>query len=49
MSATIRNLKTEGEADVVFAELQYQESYYAEPLADQRLDFRAGARSAQTS
>lgn len=45
MSATIRNLKTEGEADVVFAELQYQESYYAEPLADQRLDFRALVRA----
>ena len=45
MSATIRNLKSDGVADVVFAELQYQESYDAEPLADQRLDFRALVRA----
>ncbi len=45
MSASIRNLKDEDAADVVFAELQYQESYDVEPLADQRLDFRALVRA----
>jgi poly-gamma-glutamate synthesis protein (capsule biosynthesis protein) len=45
MSATIRDLKSEGDADVVFAELQYQESYDVTPLYDQRLDFGALART----
>lgn len=45
MSAAIRNLKDSRQADVVLAELQYLESYDTEPLADQRLDFRALARA----
>ena len=45
MSATIRNIKEQHMADVVFAELQYQESYDVTPLADQRLDFGALARA----
>jgi hypothetical protein len=45
MSAFIRELKSSGEVDVVFAELQYQESYQPEPLYDQRLDFMALART----
>ena len=45
MSATIRNIKEQHAADVVFAELQYQESYDVTPLADQRLDFSALARA----
>ncbi len=49
MSAMIRELKTDTSADpavdVVFAELQYQESDEVEPLADQRLDFRALVRA----
>ena len=32
MSAAIRSIKEEGDADVVFAELQYQESYDVTPL-----------------
>lgn len=44
MSATIRELKAES-ADVVFTEMQYQESYGVEPLLDQRLDFGALARA----
>ena len=45
MSATIRSIKEQHIADVVFAELQYQESYDVTPLADQRLDFGALARA----
>jgi hypothetical protein len=45
MSAMIRSLKSGDEADVVFAELQYQESYDAAPLEDQRQDFRALVRA----
>jgi hypothetical protein len=45
MSALIRELKSSDEIDVVFAELQYQESYQPEPLYDQRLDFMALART----
>ena len=45
MSATIRNLKAKELADVVFAELQYQESYGVEPLFEQRRDFGALARA----
>ncbi len=45
MSATIRNLKANELADVVFAELQYQESYGVEPLFEQRQDFGALARA----
>jgi poly-gamma-glutamate synthesis protein (capsule biosynthesis protein) len=41
MSATIRNIKERDLADVVFAELQYQESYDVQPLFDQRQTFRA--------
>lgn len=44
MSATIRELKAES-ADVVFTELQYQESYGVDPLLDQQLDFSALARA----
>ena len=45
MSAQIRSIKEEGMADVVLAELQYQESYDVSPLYDQRLDFDALARA----
>jgi poly-gamma-glutamate synthesis protein (capsule biosynthesis protein) len=45
MSAVIRSIKEEGDATVVFAELQYQESYDVTPLYDQRLDFGALARA----
>lgn len=45
MSAAIRSIKEEGDADVVFAELQYQEHYDVTPLYDQRLDFGALARA----
>jgi hypothetical protein len=45
MSAAIRSIKEEGEADIVFSELQYQESYAVTPLYDQRLDFGALARA----
>jgi poly-gamma-glutamate synthesis protein (capsule biosynthesis protein) len=41
MSAAIREIKQEGLADVVLAELQYQESYDTMPLIDQRNDFNA--------
>lgn len=41
MSATIRNIKDLGRAEVVFAELQYQESYDVVPLFDQRQNFNA--------
>ncbi|MCC9075263.1 CapA family protein [Litorilinea aerophila] len=45
MSATIRNIKEQGRADVVFAELQYQESYDVQPLWEQRQDFSALVRA----
>jgi hypothetical protein len=45
MSAAIRSIKESNEADVVFSELQYQESYDVTPLYDQRLDFSALARA----
>jgi poly-gamma-glutamate synthesis protein (capsule biosynthesis protein) len=45
MSAAIRELKQENLADVVLAELQYQESYDTAPLLDQRQDFTALARA----
>ncbi|MBW7883273.1 MAG: CapA family protein [Caldilineaceae bacterium] len=41
LSATIRSIKEKGLADVVLAELQYQESYDTQPLVDQRQDFNA--------
>jgi poly-gamma-glutamate synthesis protein (capsule biosynthesis protein) len=41
MSATIRNVKAQGRADVVLAELQYQETYDVRPIVDQRQDFNA--------
>ncbi len=41
MSATIRNIKQLGRANVVLAELQYQESYDVVPLVDQRQNFNA--------
>lgn len=41
MSATVRNIKAKGLADLVLVELQYQESYETEPLLDQRIDFTA--------
>ncbi len=41
MSATIRAIKENDRADVVLAELQYQESYDVQPLYDQRDNFRA--------
>jgi len=45
MSAMIRSLKEDGDADVVMAELQYQESYDVVPLPDQQQDFRALVRA----
>lgn len=45
MSAVIRSIHAEGDADIVLAELQYQESYDVTPLYDQRLDFGALARA----
>ena len=45
LSYLIRQLKEEGKADVVLAELQYQESYDTQPLADQRQDFGALTRA----
>jgi poly-gamma-glutamate synthesis protein (capsule biosynthesis protein) len=45
MSAMIRELKQENKADVVLAELQYQESYDTQPLFDQRQDFTALVRA----
>lgn len=45
MSAGIRRVKEQDRADVVLAELQYQESYDTEPLYDQRSDFNALVRA----
>jgi poly-gamma-glutamate synthesis protein (capsule biosynthesis protein) len=45
MSAEIRSLKADNLADVVLPELQYQESYDTQPLADQRDDFNALVRA----
>ncbi|MEZ4730688.1 MAG: CapA family protein [Caldilineaceae bacterium] len=45
MSATIRNIKQLDRADVVLAELQYQESYDVIPLFDQRQNFNALVRA----
>ncbi|HRW06831.1 MAG TPA: CapA family protein [Caldilineaceae bacterium] len=45
MSATIRSIKELGRADVVLAELQYQESYDVVPLVDQRQNFNALVRA----
>jgi poly-gamma-glutamate synthesis protein (capsule biosynthesis protein) len=45
LSATIRSIKEKDLADLVLVELQYQESYEAAPLADQRIDFNALVRA----
>ncbi|MFN8468511.1 MAG: CapA family protein [Caldilineaceae bacterium] len=45
MSAMVRELKEQDKADVVLAELQYQESYDTQPLLDQRQDFTALVRA----
>jgi poly-gamma-glutamate synthesis protein (capsule biosynthesis protein) len=45
LSATIRNIKEQHDADLVLVELQYQESYDTDPLLDQQLDFAALARA----
>ncbi|MCB0113283.1 MAG: CapA family protein [Caldilineaceae bacterium] len=45
MSATIRAIKERDLAEVVLAELQYQESYDVTPLFDQRQNFRALSRT----
>ena len=45
LSATIRSIKEKDLADLVLVELQYQESYDPQPLADQRLDFNALVRA----
>jgi poly-gamma-glutamate synthesis protein (capsule biosynthesis protein) len=45
LSYLIRQLKEDDKADVVLAELQYQESYDTQPLADQRQDFGALTRA----
>lgn len=45
MSATIRAIKEQHDADLVLAELQYQESYDTQPLLDQQLDFSALVRA----
>jgi len=45
MSASIRSIKEQDLADVVLAELQYQETYNTEPLYDQRDNFNALVRA----
>ena len=45
MSAAIRSIKEQDKADLVLAELQYQESYDTQPLIDQRTDFNALVRA----
>lgn len=45
MSAKIRAIKEEDQADLVLAELQYQETYGVEPLIDQRMNFSALIRA----
>lgn len=45
MSATIRSIKEKDLADVVLAEVQYQESYGVTPLFDQRQNFTALVRA----
>lgn len=45
MSATIRNIKELDRANVVLAELQYQETYNVVPLVDQRQNFNALLRA----
>jgi poly-gamma-glutamate synthesis protein (capsule biosynthesis protein) len=45
LSATVRNIKAKGLADVVLVELQYQETYDVEPLIEQRMDFTALVRA----
>jgi poly-gamma-glutamate synthesis protein (capsule biosynthesis protein) len=45
LSATIRSIKEKDLADLVLVELQYQESYEALALADQRIDFNALVRA----
>jgi poly-gamma-glutamate synthesis protein (capsule biosynthesis protein) len=45
LSATIRSIKEQNLADLVFVELQYQESYDTMPLIDQRNDFNALIRA----
>ncbi len=45
MSATIRAIKEQHDADLVLAELQYQESYDVQPLVDQQMDFSALVRA----
>lgn len=45
MSATIRNIKEQDRAEVILAELQYQESYDVVPLFDQRQNFNALVRA----
>ena len=41
MSETIRAIRADNRADVVLAELQYQEIYDVSPLIEQRMDFNA--------
>jgi len=45
MSATIRNIGQLDRADIILAELQYQESYDVVPLFDQRQNFNALIRA----
>ena len=45
ISGGFRSGKEQDSADVVLAELQYQESYDTEPLYDQRSDFNALVRA----
>lgn len=45
MSAQARSIKEKGLADVVLAEIQYQETYGVDPLIDQRQTFRAVIRA----
>lgn len=45
MSATIRSIKEQDRANIVLAELQYQESYDVIPLIDQRDNFNALVRA----
>lgn len=41
MSATIRSIRAEDRADVILAELQYNERYDVSPFIEQRIDFNA--------
>jgi hypothetical protein len=41
LAATIRSIREQDQADLIFVELQYQETYDVNPLIEQRVDFNA--------